>query len=347
MHRELTIQSIDLRTIDGVQAEQLSRFWNAIRLEHIPEDPPIPLEERLHGWHNLPAFEELQLWAVSSAYQEEVLATCEATTWKTEDNQHLMFFEIDVAPAQRRQGLGRQMLHLAVQSAQERGRRLMMSETSQNIPAGAAFLERIGAQRGLETHSNQLKLEEIDRDLLSLWLGNSNGHYEAFTLGFWDGSYPEEQIEGVLDLFKIVNDEPHDDLEMEDFKFTREQLRQMEKHDQARGTQRWTVYLEEKATGKFCGFSEVFWNPNRPKLLYQGFTGVNPAHRGNGLGRWMKAAMIERVLHERPQVRVVRTGNANSNRYMLAINSELGFKPHMAWTVWQIETEKAKTYLTA
>jgi GNAT superfamily N-acetyltransferase len=222
----------------------------------------------------------------------------------------------------------------------------MMSETSQNIPAGAAFLERIGAQRGLETHTNQLKIEDINPDLLANWLESPNSRNKSYHLGFWDGAYPEEQIEGVLDLFKIVNDEPHDDLEMEEFKFTRAQLRQMEKQGQARGTQRWTVYLVDKTTGKFCGFSEVFWNPNRPKLLYQGFTGVDPAHRGNGLGRWMKAAMLERVLRDRSQVTVIRTGNANSNRYMLAINTELGFKPHMAWTVWQIETEKVQAYLT-
>ena len=49
------------------------------------------------------------------------------------------------------------------------------------------------------------------------------------------------------------------------------------------------------------------------------------------VGRLMKAAMFEKIL---------RTGNANSNRFMLAIKIEMGVKHYIAWTVWQIATDK-------
>ena len=49
------------------------------------------------------------------------------------------------------------------------------------------------------------------------------------------------------------------------------------------------------------------WNPNRPELLGQGMTGVFPQYRNRGLGRWLKAAMLDKVLKERPQVKYVRT----------------------------------------
>ncbi len=128
---------------------------------------------------------------------------------------------------------------------------------------------------------------------------------------------------------------------------TPENLRSIEQFQQARGIQRWTLYLTEEATGRYAGFTEVMWNPNRPMILEQGFTGVDPAFRGRGLGRWLKAAMIEKVLAERPEVVFVRTGNANQNAPMLKINTEMGFKPYQAQTLWQIETQKVVDYLSA
>lgn len=44
------------------------------------------------------------------------------------------------------------------------------------------------------------------------------------------------------------------------------------------------------------------WNPNRPMILEQGFTGVYPEYRNKGLGRWLKAEMMQRILRERPEV---------------------------------------------
>ena len=73
-------------------------------------------------------------------------------------------------------------------------------------------------------------------------------------------------------------------------------------------------YVVERATGKFAGYSETVWNPNRPEQLRQDMTGVFPQYRGKGLGRWLKAAMLEKVLRERPQVKFVRTGNADFER---------------------------------
>jgi mycothiol synthase len=126
---------------------------------------------------------------------------------------------------------------------------------------------------------------------------------------------------------------------------TPERLRQMEQMLFSRGSQRWTFYVVEKATGKFAGYTETVWNPNRPEILRQDMTGVFPEFRNQGLGRWMKAAMLGKVLKERPEVKFVRTGNADTNIAMLKINHELGFQPYIATTIWQVEVEKVLEYL--
>ncbi len=55
--------------------------------------------------------------------------------------------------------------------------------------------------------------------------------------------------------------------------------------------------------------------------------------------------MLEKIVHEHPEVKFVRTNNADSNGAMVKINKELGFKPYMATCLWQVETEQAGSYL--
>jgi GNAT superfamily N-acetyltransferase len=132
---------------------------------------------------------------------------------------------------------------------------------------------------------------------------------------------------------------------VQDFHITPAMLRDWERTMAANGDQRWSAYVREQATGAFAGFTEVFWHANRPHLLWQGATGVFPHFRNHGLGRWVKAAMIDRVVRERPTVRFIRTGNADSNVPMLKINHELGFTPFIANTIWQVDLALVRTYL--
>jgi mycothiol synthase len=115
---------------------------------------------------------------------------------------------------------------------------------------------------------------------------------------------------------------------------------------QAHVSGRRLMYVRYRQTGTIVGYTEVFWNARQPETLQEGDTGVLPAHRHHGLGRWLKkAAMLEKVLRERPQVQRVRTGNANSNAAMLSINRELGFKPYKSWTTWQVALDDVLAYL--
>ena len=93
------------------------------------------------------------------------------------------------------------------------------------------------------------------------------------------------------------------------------------------------------------GLTEVIWSLNRPHILNQGFTAVYPDYRNKGLGRWLKAEMITKILNERPEVQFIRTGNANSNAPMLKINNEMGFQAYYASTIWQIDTAQVEKYL--
>ncbi len=323
----------------------LNRLGNRAKAEMLPDDPPTPLEQTIAELQNLPPVFVVQAWAAWSADGAEMVGDANVGYMEADENRHLVQFDVYVLPEHRRQGLGTELLRRAVAAAQSAGRRLMMTGTNERVPAGEVFLSRIGAERGLEMHTNQLTLAELDHALIARWQAEGQARAAGFTLGLWDGPYPDDQLEAIAALNDVMNTAPRDGLDMEDMHFTPEHIRQMEQQMTAGGTQRWTLYATESATGRFAGFTEIFWNPNRPQIVSQGATGVFPEFRGKGLGRWLKAAMLDRVIRERPEARFVRTGNADSNAAMLGINQALGFQPYMSRCVWQLDTDKALTFL--
>ncbi|MDP9316811.1 MAG: GNAT family N-acetyltransferase [Chloroflexota bacterium] len=340
------VTAFDPRAASQHHYAALAAFDNRLRAERLPDDPPTPQAELIARWQHTPPFVAVSAWSIWDAAGTTIIAHGEVSFLHTEENKHVVWFNIQVTPEWRRQGLGRRLLAALVQVPQREQRRLMTTETNDRVPAGAAFMERLGAKRGIAAHTNQLILADLDRNLLRQWQERAGERAAGFELGLWVGPYPAEHLAAVVSLHEVMNTEPRDDLDVEDFHVTPEHIRQMEQSMVASGTERWTMYARERATGAFVGFTEVFWNANRAALLFQGATAVAPSYRGRGLGRWLKAAMLEKVLQERPMVRFVRTGNADSNDPMLHINHALGYKPFMSECVWQVETAQVAHYLS-
>jgi len=339
------IKPFDVRNASEAEYRAANELQNTMRAETLPDDPPIPLDEKIRSFQNIPAFVGVHAWAVWNADESRALADGVLSVTHLDTNKHIGEFELEVLPEYRRQGIARALLARIVGAARQEARTMLFTGTNERVPAGAALMQRLGARKGLENHTNQLDLRELKRELIHAWQARAFERATDFELGFWEDAYPEEEIQDIVALFEVMNTAPRDQLEMEDWRVTPEHLRQMEKQNRARGTTRWTLYAREKSSRKFAGFTELFWNPNRPQILSQGATGVFPHYRGNGLGRWLKAEMLEQVLRDRPQVKFIRTGNADSNAAMLKINNELGFKPYISRCVWQVETEKVEEYL--
>jgi GNAT superfamily N-acetyltransferase len=341
---------VDIRAWDfrhGTEEEvaALSKCSNRMRAERWLDDPPIPLEQTAQGLKHFPDHIEMTLW---TGWVEDVsrIGAYGLIQYSFEDNLHMAQFWINVLPEFRRQGLGSEFLSRIVEVAREQNRRLLITDTMDRIPAGEAFMLAIGAEKGIETHTNQLVLAELDPQILRTWQERAEERGAGFEIGQWEGRYPDEDIDAIVDLHTLLNQQPLGDLDVEDFTYSAENIRQSEASLFARGFERWTLYAREVDTGRFAGYTEVLWNPNSPEIIGQGMTGVFPEFRNRGLGRWLKAVMLDRILAERPQARFVRTGNADMNAPMLKTNNELGFKPYVAQAGWQVETEKVAEYLS-
>jgi len=236
----IEIQSFSPQGAAQADYEALNQHINAMRRERLPDDPPIPLAETIQSLQNIPPYVDARAWVAWDADRKEIIAESELVMLRTEENKHLAQIEINVLPAYRRQGLGRRMLALVAETARAENRTILLVGTIARVPAGEAFLLRIGARKGLESHVNQLRIEELDRGLLERWLECGNENAAAYELGFWDGPYPEAQLSAIALLNDLGNQQPRGDLAIEDMHMTPEQLRQNERSFMEKGVQRWT-----------------------------------------------------------------------------------------------------------
>ncbi len=323
------VQHRDHTALSEEFAQVLVAHLNRLRAESHPHDPPVDPANVWGQMQHLPPVLELDFWTVEEG--GVIVAHARTQLLTVGDNQHLAELELMVSPAARGRGLGRTLLDHAARAMRERGRTLLITQTNDRVPAGEAFARRAGFQPGLSNHVNRLLLSDIPDGLLDAWTTRPD---DGYTLEVWTDGVPDADLEAYAELLNVMNSAPRDDLDLEDHRTTPEEVRSMETLARAGG--RVTVVAVVRAPdGTLAGLTDVSWRPAQPGIVSQGNTGVLPAHRGHQLGRWLKAANVREVVRLNPQATEIRTQNADSNGPMLKINTDLGFRPFMASTVWQ------------
>jgi len=338
-----TIERVDPANRSDAELNDSARMFQQMNKERVPEDPVTPAEVIVQ---RIRATTPNQWRAIFTARDSSgALVGTGFVGWNKNEpeNAHARWTEVNVLPAHRRKGVGKALLRALVEACiDQRDDLVFFGQTSDRVPSGESFLKAIAATPGLPMRLNQLTIADVDRTKLAEWAKiNSPG----YRLEWADGEIPQPLVKAYLDAANAMNDMPKGDLKFEDQEFTEEQLRERELWLKKAGLEWWVVLAINEATGGGAGFSEVNYDPRVGHVVQQGGTGVIAMHRGHQLGLWMKAAMLQRIIKERPAAKYIRTGNANVNKQMLAINDQLGFRHAWQSTLWQLPLAEARTSL--
>jgi mycothiol synthase len=262
-----------------------------------------------------------------------------------DSNKHVFDADWSVRPDHRRRGIGRSWLPVVVELMDRHGCTVLTIGTEED--SGRAFMKWLGAEARLTEGENRLRLADVDWATARKWIVDGQGRSPGTRLEMHDGRVPEAIWEDYTEQFtKLLSTIPLEQLDHGAFVLTPEHMRDWYVRADVEGS-RHHVIIAREPDGVISGITELTWAPYRPALVHQMLTAVGPEARGRGLGKWIKAAMLDHVRELYPQVEWVTTNNAGSNAPMLAINKKLGFKHYSTSTVYQIGRDELAARIRA
>lgn len=249
-----------------------------------------------------------------------------------------------VAADHRRNGFARRLAKPAFDYAAAAGRKRYATP----VKAGtvyAAWPERLGLKPVYNERVSQLQIADVDPAMLREWIDRASERASDYEILFVESPIPDQYRESFLAVTEVMNTAPVEELEEDPMHWSDQDLRNAELLEAIKKRTIYTALARHTQTGDFAGYTQLVYQSLHPTVAHQWDTGVDPAHRNLGLGRWLKAAMLERVLDEHPEIKIIETENAESNTPMLNINVAMGFKPALDLVIYQGDIETAQEYL--
>lgn len=257
---------------------------------------------------------------------------------------HLAELTLDVHPAERRRGVGSQLLAAAVDAAREHRRRSVVAQARADTP-GAAFLPGRGFRTVLALTYARLPLRggtaTADRaaleDALDALAALAARPHPGYRLCSWAGTVPDELAATFADSRRAMDDMPMDDTDYGTVTWDVDRLRDAAAAIARRGDLLYTVAAVDESDGSIAGFSELVVPGDGTGDGQHYGTGVLPAHRGLGLGAWMKAESVRQAAARHPDLGGLLTDTADSNTFMRRINDALGYRPTHRTLEYQLD----------
>jgi GNAT superfamily N-acetyltransferase len=289
-----------------------------------PAEPPQSLQVfsawLRTGWESNPG----EVWFVPGDSDGSAVAWYRIELPDLENRDRAFTIPV-VHPASRRRGIGGELLRHSAARASENGRTVLDTIVLEGS-AGEAFARHAGLTPGLAEARRMLDLRKVPAGQFARLRETAAEKAAGYTLVSWTGVTPDEHLGRVAGAFNAMNDAPRDEGWEEDIwdaQRVRERADGILRLTDVRG---YSVAALHDATGEMAALTEVEIDPEIPGWGFQGLTAVTRPHRGHRLGLLTKATMLQWLAEAEPKLERIVTGNAASNKHMIAVNEALGFE---------------------
>jgi RimJ/RimL family protein N-acetyltransferase len=148
----------------------------------------------------------------------------------------------------------------------------------------------------------------------------------GYRLVQWSGTTPEQLVDSYAVARRAIQDAPWGDSSYQQTPWTSELVRTADRELAQAGTEQWVSIAVAEATGEVVGVHGLYSFAHRREYGYVHETSVLAAHRGHGLGRAIKAALMRRLAERRPDLERIATSTDTTNTHMIRINLALGYR---------------------
>lgn len=314
----------------GPEVDEVLAVWRAVDEVLEPDDPPMPRQELAGYLFGTPPHQRRRVWLArldgapaGVAYTEQDLDGV---------NESAVEIHAIVHPRLLRRGVATALVRAALPSAVADGGTSLLGWPLDD--AGRAMCAALGLTFRSEDRCSRVRVADVDPDQQRRWIDEAPARSAGYRLVGWIGPCPDGWAEVHAGALASMVDAPLDEIEWDPQALTAAQVQARERSLDGEGFDIVTT-LALAPDGSAAGVTQLMASRLRPHVGRQGDTGVLAAHRGHGLGRWLKAENLRRALAHQPGIAVIETYNAESNPHMLAINLEMGFRPHRSYSTWQ------------
>lgn len=274
-----------------------------------------------------------------------------------QDNTHMAEVDVLVHPESRGLGIGSALHDEALARVRAAGRSLAIAATDQReepsagpgtlAPStgsgrvlrsdpGVGFLQRRGWSLGQVERHSELAVPVAPSVLASFASSAASAAGSSYSLVTWETETPDEWLDQFAYVTsRMSTDAPTGDIDWQAEDWDGARIRATEAKARDGGYRVLTLAAVHEPSRTIAAFTALWVPSHTSECVYQGDTLVVPEHRGHRLGMLVKAANLQRLAEELPSVRRVHTWNAEENRWMLAINVALGFRPAGGSGMWQ------------
>lgn len=343
--KDVSFEVLDYEKLTEEQWEEFTQFHNESLKMYLHDVPEMSIESVKAQYKTTnPQTASFRIFAVSKDrskfYSGGGLYRSTKKDPNYEINKHIGHVMGTVRTPYQRKKLASKTLKLLALEAKKSG--LTAIRSGVFLESGKEFWKSFGAKIVDRDYTSELKVDEINYDMIEQWRVDGKKRAEGVTLEFYS-RIPDD----LLDEFLALHEEVHAiEADLEGHERDQKYAVSVESYNHRMAENKktgWEVIsvLSRESDGAISGFTEVYFNrTDQPGRVNQGMTGVCKKYQGRGLGKWVKAEMIAHLKEVYPDMAEIWTGNATVNAPMLSINRRMGFKTIRDGITFKIEVDE-------
>lgn len=339
---DIEIRKVEKEELLGDLFDEFYDFWSARWLESLP-DEPLTSKELLKMDIDDDEFDFVNRFFAFS--QNKIVGDASISGKKPESpeyelNKEIGWMDIFVIPKIRGKGIGTRLALEALESVSNSCLKKVGAFTF--LECGQKFLERIGGLLVSKYSQRNLDFSKLDWNLVKKWLEISKNLDPRWRIELRT-EITDVLIEEIINLDMEITNELRT-MSNAEFRSTREsaisQWNRVSKWIEKTGDT-YICFVIKDEMDNAVGYTEGRIDKQHPDRYYQFITGVTKNKRGSGLGKLLKAFMLEHLHNCFPHVKTVSTGSNDLNAPMHGINNILGFTPGITRSSYRINVDEA------